>query len=73
MLDDLLRLAGVAARVETGAALLRPTDISLARGDAALAASLLGWTPRRAWEDTLSDVLADWAARVAAGDAPDKA
>ena len=67
VLDDLLRLAGVEAAPETGAALLRPTDIAVACGDAALARSLLDWAPRRAWEETLRDVLADWTARVRAG------
>ena len=66
VLDDLLRLAGVRARPETGAALLRPADIPLAAGDAALARRLLDWAPRIAWEDTLRDVLADWAMRVRA-------
>ena len=69
MLDDLLRLAGVEAAPEVGEALLRPTDIPVACGDAALARSLLGWAPRRTWEETLRDVLADWTARVAVGGA----
>ncbi len=64
VLDDLLRLAGVQARVETGSALLRPADIPLACGDATLARRLLGWAPERHWQDTLRDVLADWAGRV---------
>ena len=64
VLDDLLRLAGVQARPETGAALLRPADIPMACGDATLARHLLDWAPRIAWEDTLRDVLADWRTRV---------
>ena len=48
-------------------ALLRPTDIPLAWGDASRARELLDWAPRVAWPDTLSDVLADWTARVRAG------
>ncbi len=67
VLDDLLRLAGVQAQPETGAALLRPADIPTASGDAALARRLLDWAPRIAWEDTLRDVLADWGLRVRAG------
>ena len=66
VLDDLLRLAGVAARPETGAALLRPAEIPLACGDATLARRTLGWAPVRAWEDTLRDVLADWTTRIRA-------
>jgi GDP-4-dehydro-6-deoxy-D-mannose reductase len=64
VLDDLLRLAGVQARPETGSALLRPAEIPTASGDASLARRLLDWAPRIAWEDTLRDVLADWQERV---------
>jgi GDP-4-dehydro-6-deoxy-D-mannose reductase len=64
LLDDLLRLAGVDAQPETGAALLRPADIPLACGDASLARRVLGWEPRVPWENTLRDVLADWRERV---------
>jgi GDP-4-dehydro-6-deoxy-D-mannose reductase len=67
VLDELLRLAGVQARAETGAALLRPTDIALACGDASRARALLDWAPLVAWTDTLRDVLADWTARIRAG------
>ena len=64
VLDDLLRLAGITVRVETGSALLRPTDLPLACGNAALARQRLGWAPKIAWEETLRDVLADWSRRV---------
>jgi GDP-4-dehydro-6-deoxy-D-mannose reductase len=73
VLDDLLRLAGVAATPEASAGLLRPTDIPVARGDATLARGLLDWAPRRAWEDTLRDVLADWTVRVRAAGGSDAA
>ena len=66
VLDDLLRLAGVQAQPETGATLLRRSDIPLAIGDAALARRVLGWAPRIAWENTLRDVLTDWTSRVRA-------
>jgi len=69
VLDDLLRLAGIEAAPETGAPLLRPTDIARACGDATLARDLLDWAPRRVWEDTLRDVLADWTVRVRAAGA----
>jgi GDP-4-dehydro-6-deoxy-D-mannose reductase len=46
---------------------LRPTDITLACGNAARARDLLGWAPAIAWETTLRDVLADWRMRVADG------
>jgi GDP-4-dehydro-6-deoxy-D-mannose reductase len=64
VLHDLLRLAGVAARIETDAARLRTGDIPRAVGNAALAGRLIGWSPAMAWEQTLRDVLDDWRARV---------
>ena len=66
VLDSMLAIAGVQARVQTGQALLRPSDIPLACGDAARALEVLGWRPTIAWEQTLRDVLDDWTARVAA-------
>ncbi len=73
VLDELLRLAGVAATPETSAGLQRPADIPVAQGDATLARGLLDWAPRRAWQETLSDVLADWTARIRAGGGADEA
>jgi GDP-4-dehydro-6-deoxy-D-mannose reductase len=64
VLDELLRLAGVEVRLETDPALLRPVDLPLAWGSAALAGQRLGWTPKIAWQQTLADVLADWMERV---------
>jgi GDP-4-dehydro-6-deoxy-D-mannose reductase len=48
----------------TDAGRLRPTDIPIAAGNAALARRLLGWAPVIAWEQTIADVLADWQGRV---------
>jgi nucleoside-diphosphate-sugar epimerase len=64
VLDDLLRLAPVEAKVETTESLLRRSEIPTATGDASAAARLLGWRPTIAWETTLSDVLDDWRGRV---------
>lgn len=66
VLDALLHSAGVRAEVATDAARLRPSDIPRASGDAARAATLLGWAPRVPWDQTLRDVLDDWRARVQA-------
>jgi GDP-4-dehydro-6-deoxy-D-mannose reductase len=66
VLQQLLELAGVRAEVETEAALTRRSEILVACGNAALAASALDWRPRIAWEQTLVDIIADWRARVAA-------
>ncbi len=68
VLTDLLRLSGVRADVAIDPARLWPSDIPLACGNAARAQALLGWAPAIPWETTLSDVLADWRARVAAGE-----
>lgn len=64
VLAALMDAAGVRAEVATDAGRLRPADIPIAAGDAALARRLLGWTPAIPWEQTLADVLADWQMRV---------
>ncbi len=66
VLDELLLIAGVEARIEPDAGRLRKSEIPTASGDSAAAARLLEWTPRIAWRTTLTDVLADWRTRVAA-------
>ena len=68
MLQALLDLSGVTARVEQEAARLRPTDVEKVIGDPARARALLGWEPRIPWEETLRSVLADWRARVGRGE-----
>jgi len=64
VLAALMAAAGVQAEVATDAGRLRPTDIPVAAGNAALARRLLEWAPAIPWEQTLADVLADWRARV---------
>lgn len=64
ILDALLRLAGIASRVEAEEARLRPTDLRSTRGDASAARRLLGWAPAVPWERTLAAVLEDWKARI---------
>ena len=68
LLDSLLRLSGVDARVEQEAARLRPTDVERVLGDGTRARATLGWAPVIPWEETLAGVLADWRVRVAAGE-----
>jgi GDP-4-dehydro-6-deoxy-D-mannose reductase len=65
VLDELLAIAGLDVRVEPEAARFRNAEIPTASGDATAAGRLLDWAPRIAWHTTLSDVLADWHARVA--------
>lgn len=64
VLDSLLTIAGVKAQIEVDTTRLRPSEIPIASGDAAVARRLLDWTPRIAWETTLADVLKDWRGRV---------
>lgn len=66
ILASLLAMAGIAPEIETGASLLRKSDIPMACGNAAAARAALGWSPRIAWAETLRDVLADWNERVLA-------
>jgi GDP-4-dehydro-6-deoxy-D-mannose reductase len=65
VLDDLLRLAGIAPRIETEAGRLRPTDVPRTVGDASAARRALGWQPVVPWEDTLASVLGYWQAQYA--------
>lgn len=59
ILDDLLLISGVSAKIVTDAERLRPSDIPVACGDATLISSTLGWTPQIPWENTLRDVYED--------------
>ncbi len=68
MLDSLLAIAGVQARIEVDAGRLRPSEIPTATGDAAAARRLLDWTPRIAWETTLADVAGRLARQGLDGD-----
>lgn len=65
VLQAMLALAGTAVRIETDPGRARPADIPLALGDATRLHDRLGWAPGIAWEQTLRDVLDDWALRVA--------
>jgi GDP-4-dehydro-6-deoxy-D-mannose reductase len=60
ILDALLRAARVPIRVEADPARLRAHDTPVAAGDAGRARAVLGWAPRRAWDETLRDVLDHW-------------
>jgi GDP-4-dehydro-6-deoxy-D-mannose reductase len=64
ILADLLRLAGIAPRIEEEAARLRPTDVIRTECDAAAAHAALGWAPSVPWQQTLAAVMEDWRARI---------
>ena len=64
LLDELLEIAGVTAKVEVDRLRLRPAEISSLVGDPAKLRSL-GWQPSRSVRDALRDALQE--ARAAAG------
>lgn len=63
VLQMLLGIAGVEARIEQDPALMRPTDETLLVGDNARLRAL-GWTRRYSLRETLEEVLSDWMRRV---------
>jgi GDP-4-dehydro-6-deoxy-D-mannose reductase len=63
LLDRLLALSGVTARVEIDPARLRPSPPSVVIGSAAKIEAELGWRPQISLDQTLADALADWRAR----------
>jgi GDP-4-dehydro-6-deoxy-D-mannose reductase len=67
ILQDLLRLARLNVEVVVDTARLRSSEITSAGGDARNARDMLGWEPAIPWEQTLTEVLADWRFRVAGG------
>jgi len=69
VLGELLTLAGTAVEVRSEASRTRAHDVVRTVANPARAHAWLGWQPSVPWSRTLSDVLADWRARVAA--APD--
>ena len=71
---DLGNMQGRTARllVDRGAELnvycrKRPSEPDALVGSAQALRDACGWTPQIPWETTLSDILADWRKRVAAG------
>ena len=70
VLTEMLALAGVAAEPRPDPSRTRSNDVARACADAGRARALLGWAPVWPWSRTLSDVLADWRARIAAEAAP---
>lgn len=66
ILNDLIALAGVAVEIRPDPARMRAADLPVTQGDSSLARRLIGWTPRRTWNETLQSVMSDWQARVRA-------
>lgn len=63
----LLQLSGRDGSVVVDPHKQRPVDIPRLVGSYRKLAAATGWSPQRAWVDTLRDVLGDWRQRVAAG------
>jgi GDP-4-dehydro-6-deoxy-D-mannose reductase len=59
---QLLTLAGADLTFETDPALVRPVDVPVLRGDAALLRATTGWAPTIPLATTLADVLSSWEA-----------
>jgi GDP-4-dehydro-6-deoxy-D-mannose reductase len=56
LLDELIAIAGVKAKVEVDPARVRPVDLPSLVGDPGKLRAL-GWTPRLTWRDALAEVL----------------
>ncbi len=67
VLEQLMRAAGTRAEVRAAADRVRPADIAVSCGDAAIARRTLEWYPRIPWERTIADLLDDARGRVAGG------
>lgn len=65
--DQLLAQATIPLRFETDPGLLRPVEVPVLRGSYDRLHRATGWKPEVPIEQTLTDLLADWRARVAAG------
>ena len=61
--DRLLRLAGTSLAFETDAALMRPVEVPVLRGDPGRLVEATGWKPEIPLDETLADVLAYWRGR----------
>jgi GDP-4-dehydro-6-deoxy-D-mannose reductase len=64
LLDELLDLAGVSAKVEVDPELFRPSDFSV--GDASRLRAATGWTPRFPLRETLGGLLDWWRGQIPA-------
>jgi len=58
ILDELIALVGVSARIEQDPGRMRANDTVLAVGNADAARRTLGWVPQVPWEITLRDLVA---------------
>ena len=68
ILETLAAMSSRPIEIETDHGRLRPSDTPRFVGDPTLARRWLGWQPRRAFADTLSEVLEDWRRRYKQGE-----
>jgi GDP-4-dehydro-6-deoxy-D-mannose reductase len=64
--DQLLAQARIPLRFETDPELLRPVEVPVLRGSHDRLTDATGWQPEIPIDQTLTDLLEDWRARVAA-------
>ncbi len=64
MLNDLIKLSTIAIKIEQDPARMRPSDVTVLLGDATKFKQATGWKVEIPFEQTLSDVLEYWRARV---------
>ena len=65
VLDALLAASSARVELRVDPARLRPSDVPAQVGDPSRLRAATGWEPRIPLEETLSDLLSDWRARVA--------
>lgn len=66
ILDALIAQSSASIHVQVDPERLRPSDVPRACGNPARFQAAYGWAPRRALEDTIAAVLADWRAKARA-------
>jgi GDP-4-dehydro-6-deoxy-D-mannose reductase len=57
VLDDLITASGLTVNVEEDATRMRPSEVTMAAGDARRFTERFGWTPKAAWESSLSSLV----------------
>lgn len=70
ILDALIALSSVTPDVRVDPSLIRPLEVPVQYADCSKLRAATGWKPEIPFEQTLSDILADWRTRVAAGEPP---
>jgi GDP-4-dehydro-6-deoxy-D-mannose reductase len=63
-LEVLASLSGVEIEFAVDSSRLRPAEVPWMVGDPRLARETIGWAATRSWEETASDLLGHWRARV---------